>query len=527
MAKKDFIVHIDLNNQQLLNATLQNLAAFPATGDRTEGFMFWHTGEDTAYVYTGQASPNEWLDLGEVYTHPDFASTVNDASTTLANAKVVSKITLNNGHITAVETRDITPGDIGAAPTLHEHNYSDIIDLPANTILANDTDLTRSAKAITVDQMLTMLSISYGSYTILNTGTDTANRTWKAADLKQYIAERIAALDTSSNLGLGTKTTTTIPITNDNGSGVTLPAATTSYAGLFEALDKAKLDGVESGANKYEHPAHSTLNEVGTALTGLSVLSKLVVATNGHVTEARKRTITAAELAAVIFDDSSNTSTTKGWTASKIYQEVGNAIDQAKTGGLQYKGEYDPTTNTPDITTTAAAGEDPLILIGYTYVVAVAGTFVTKPVEVGDMIIAKVDDPGTTPENWQIVNKNIEDVANASTTLKGIIEIATNTEAFAGTATNLAIVPSSLKHVLTKLIGSFVEAIGDGASTSFTVAHGLSSEMVHVQVKRVSDNRLIETQVSIPDANNVTVDCNVAPTSGQYEVLVSKVANYA
>lgn len=49
----------------------------------------------------------------------------------------------------------------------------------------------------------------------------------------------------STNLSLGTRTTTTLPINNSNGTGVTLPAATTSLAGLLTSADKTKLDGID------------------------------------------------------------------------------------------------------------------------------------------------------------------------------------------------------------------------------------------------------------------------------------------
>lgn len=45
-----------------------------------------------------------------------------------------------------------------------------------------------------------------------------------------------------TNLSLGTPTSTTYPITNSNGTGFTLPSATTSVAGLMSAADKTKSD---------------------------------------------------------------------------------------------------------------------------------------------------------------------------------------------------------------------------------------------------------------------------------------------
>lgn len=57
----------------------------------------------------------------------------------------------------------------------------------------------------------------------------------------------------SGNLSLGTITSTTVPVLIDTGTDVTLPAATTSLAGVLTAADKTKLDNLTN----YTHPAHS------------------------------------------------------------------------------------------------------------------------------------------------------------------------------------------------------------------------------------------------------------------------------
>ena len=53
MATK-FLTNLDLNQNQILNATFEKLAADPSTG-LFEGRMFYHTGEDAIKYYTGSA----------------------------------------------------------------------------------------------------------------------------------------------------------------------------------------------------------------------------------------------------------------------------------------------------------------------------------------------------------------------------------------------------------------------------------------------------------------------------------------
>lgn len=52
----------------------------------------------------------------------------------------------------------------------------------------------------------------------------------------------------STNLSVGSKTSTTLDIESSNGTNTTVPSVTTSEAGLSSAADKTKLDGIESGA---------------------------------------------------------------------------------------------------------------------------------------------------------------------------------------------------------------------------------------------------------------------------------------
>lgn len=54
--------------------------------------------------------------------------------------------------------------------------------------------------------------------------------------------QRAPSGTTSTNLALGTRTATTMPITNSNGTGFTIPIATTSLGGLLSATDKVKLN---------------------------------------------------------------------------------------------------------------------------------------------------------------------------------------------------------------------------------------------------------------------------------------------
>ena len=88
--------------------------------------------------------------------------------------------------------------------------------------------------------------------------------------------------------------------------------------------------------------------------------------------------------------------------ASKHY------VDQAVTGALSYQGGYNPSTNTPDLTTSPNSIEK-----GWTYTVTADGTFFGEQLRVGYVLIAEVDDPSSLTD-WTTVQNNI-DLADLTT----------------------------------------------------------------------------------------------------------------
>lgn len=94
-------------------------------------------------------------------------------------------------------------------------------------------------------------------------------------------------------------------ITAMNSRTVTIPstAATTSEAGLMSATDKAKLDGIATGANAYTHPSYTARTGVPTAnqtpaFGGTFSVSQPVSDATGHITAVTSRTVTIPSTAA-------------------------------------------------------------------------------------------------------------------------------------------------------------------------------------------------------------------------------------
>ena len=77
-------------------------------------------------------------------------------------------------------------------------------------------------------------------------------------------------------------------------------------------------------------------------------------------------------------------------------------VDGLVASNIVLKGEYNPVTDTPDIVATPSQ-----VSAGDMYVISAAGTFYGSNVEVGDTIIATVDNADSAGE-WTIIQSNLD-----------------------------------------------------------------------------------------------------------------------
>ena len=111
-------------------------------------------------------------------------------------------------------------------------------------------------------------------------------------------------------------------------------------------------------------------------------------------------------------------------TAKAVVDFVNNQI----AGALSFNGGYNVALDQTgaDTTKKLQTAPYPVITKGDTYVVTVGATlgFFGTTLGVGDMIIANINDPRVLAD-WTLVIKNIPTVVDASTTEKGIVQLAT------------------------------------------------------------------------------------------------------
>lgn len=269
-------------------------------------------------------------------------------------------------------------------------------------------------------------------------------------------------------------------------------------------------------ANNYIHPTF-TGNDMGTPLTGAEVISDVNVNNEGHVTSFATRNITAADVGAAVINDSV-TNAINTWSSQKIQDEL-DAINSTIAGALVYQGGYNANTNSPDLESPAAG----VVKQGFVYTVTANGNFFTEGVQTGDTLIAETDDPSSLSD-WTVVNKNIPDIVDATTTDKGIIRIATNAEVIAGTVNNEAVTPASLVAFYNAMESDsgYAVNIGDGTATSFDITHGLNTKDLLVDVYDDSTGDTVIIGVRRVDNNTVRILSNIVLTNNQLRVVIRK-----
>jgi len=120
---------------------------------------------------------------------------------------------------------------------------------------------------------------------------------------------------------------------------------------------------------------------------------------------------------------------------------------------------------------------------------------------------------------------SIPTVSTASTTAAGIIEIATNTEAKAGSMTNRAVTPQGAKQLVDQQIAAdkVNVTIGDGTNTTLTATHNFGNKKCLVSITEVATGDEVYAEI-IKNTNDVSVIFGSAPATGAYEVSMFKMS---
>lgn len=188
--------------------------------------------------------------------------------------------------------------------------------------------------------------------------------------------------------------------------------------------------------------------------------------------------------------------------------------------------------------------------------VTVAGTIQGIVLNIGDVMIANKAAASTTnPNDWIFLETNrdlattsiiglVQLATNAETqtgtdaskvvtpaaltartateTRTGIAALATNSEATTGTDDTKIITPLKLKAVLNAMVGGYAVDMGNGVATSFVITHNLNTKDVTTAVFAVATGEKVYTDIQHTSVNTITVSFTGVPTTAQYRVVIKK-----
>jgi hypothetical protein len=207
-------------------------------------------------------------------------------------------------------------------------------------------------------------------------------------------------------------------------------------------------------------------------------------------------------------DDMISDSDTKAPTQQSVKAYADGLLGAADA--MTFKGVIDCSAN-PNY---------PSAVTGDFYKVSVAGKIGGASgvvVQAGDALLCIADNAGGTQASvgtsWTILQVNTED---ATTDLKGIVELATQAEAQAKSSSTVVLTPASVADFTRKATGT----IGDGTNTSYAVTHGLGSQFVTAQVYEESTDAQVECDIVLTSDTQSTFTFAVAPTTNQYRYVI-------
>ena len=489
---------VDLNDNELLNIVVQKLATDPTL---VEGQIYYNTASDVLKYGTASA----WVELSSATG--DITGVTAGSGLTGGGSSGTVTVSLHQDTLDEIAANTAKTGITSAQSTklsgiaTNANNYS-LPTAAASTLggVKVGTNLSIDGSGVlSATDTNTEYSVGDGGLTQKNFTTTLKSKLdgiESAADVTDT-TNVVAALTAGSNISIAANGTISSTDTNTTYSvgdgGLTQKNFTTAL--------NTKLAGIEASADVTDATNVEAAGALmDSELTDLAGVKGMTVANKADLASPTFTGTPAAPTAA------SGTNTTQIATTAFVTGAVTDLIGGAPAA-LDTLNELaaaiDDDASYASGITSALAGKSPTA--GNTSLVTV-GTITTGTWQGSAISTSYIANTSGT---------NTGDEPDGSTTVKGIVEIATNTEAKNGSSSSVVVTPAGLGA------RCYSEAIG--GATSITVTHNLGSRNVIVQMYDTSSYETVYADVTRTSTSAITVDFASAPSAGDVTCLVQLV----
>jgi hypothetical protein len=474
MARK-FVVSVDLNKNELLNARIQNLGSAPSSP--VPGQIYYDTSNSTMYYYNGLASPDgPWMPMSgstEVITDVILSSVIGGVGLTAFPDDATNKVTIDLDNTT------VTAG-----------SYGSTTQIPTFTVDAQG----RLTAAGTVDVATTLsIAAESGTADTVNLLTDTL--TFAAGEGIDTVVSNntitISGEDASTtNKGIASFNSDDFNTTAGHVEleDTVIKSVTTDFGALTPSSHGISILGGEG----------IDVTHLGSAIT---VVGENASTTNKGVASFADADFTVTDGAVVIKNVNLGTQTTGDYVAN--IQGTTNEVTVSPTSG---EGTS-VTIGLPDNVTIT----NDLLVGGNLNVTGTINSVNTTEVNIVDNKInlnTNFTGTPTTSAGIRVERGDAADVEILWRESAGSSQAAT-TWGLTNDGTNY--------HSIAR---KFVTTIGDGAATAIAVTHNLGTKDVTVQVYDAATDQTVETDVTRTSTSVVTIGFATAPASGAYKVVI-------
>ena len=528
MARK-FLVSVDLNKNELLNARIQNLGSAPSSP--VNGQIYYDTSNNTMYYYNGLVTPNgPWMPMSgstevvqdiigsSVVGGTALTSTYNDAAGT-------TTLSLNNTAVTAgaygsqtkiptftvdAQGRLTSAGEIDVATTLTVNGDTGTTGIS----LLTESLQVSGGEGIDVAVTDNTITVSAEDATSTNKGVasfDATDFTATAGNITLN-AERVQDI-VSSQIVAGEG----IDVTYDDAAGtltVDAEIATSTNRGVasFNSTDFSVTDGaVTLNDEKIQDVVGGMVS--GNTESGISVTYDDV---NG------KLDFNVADPTITLSGDVTGSATMTNLGDVTITTTVApNSVALGTDTTGDYVANIQGTAN--EVTVSPTSGEGTTVTIGLPDDVTITNNLLVG----GNLnVTGTINSVNTTQVN--IVDNKI----NLNTDFIGIPLADAGIRVERGTSDDVEILwnETNDKWTLTNdganyhaIARKYSADLANGSGlTSIVVTHNLGTDDVTVNVFETAGTKaLVETDVERTSANTITLKFAEAPASGAYRVVIT------